>query len=422
VLFEKCDNTISKNSFNTWKRLSSALKDHEHSLTHVRNMELWWELKARISGNITIDSVNMELLAMEKNYWRSVLMRIVCIVCHLAEQNLAFCGTIEKLHDPCNGNFLSQIELLAKFDPVMSEHLRRIEKKEISDHHLSKDIQNELISQMGRHILQAIVEKVHCAKYFGVIMDSTPDISHTEQLSITLRIVNCELSIGASIGEHFVGVLAIEVTTGEALCNTLFGYLENLKIDINDCIRQCKQSILKQYVTQLTVKLLSETRWECCIESAKITQFRKRTVSEACSLAREICSGPFLLCLVAWCDALFQINCASKLLQSPNVAMDALKKSPEEKFKQEFFLPLVDTDVTSPKKRFSQMETFYSLFGFLFNIKEMRMAIDVNTCCKGLALEMGDVDANDLNLKIRSAANALPDEVSISLLEMLNYI
>uniref|UniRef100_H3A3P6 TTF-type domain-containing protein n=1 Tax=Latimeria chalumnae TaxID=7897 RepID=H3A3P6_LATCH len=164
VLFGKHENSISKDGFNTWECLSSALKDHEHSLTHERNMELWWELKARISGNKTIDSVNMELLAIEKNYW-------------------------------------------------------------------SKGIQNELISEMGRHIIQAIVEKLHRAKYFGVIMDSTSATSHTEQLSITLHIVNS----GASIGEHFVGFLAIEATTSEALCNTLFGHLENLKIDINDC-------------------------------------------------------------------------------------------------------------------------------------------------------------------------------------------
>uniref|UniRef100_H3ABX0 DUF4371 domain-containing protein n=1 Tax=Latimeria chalumnae TaxID=7897 RepID=H3ABX0_LATCH len=295
----------------------------------------------------------------------------------------------------------------------MSEHLRQIKKKEISDHYLSKDIQNELISQLGRHILQAIVEKVHRTKYFGVIMDSTPDISHTEQLSITLCIVNCELSVGASIGEHFIGFLAIEATTGEALCNTLFGYLENLRIYINDhrgqaydsasnmkgkvgCTTECWRlikkalfmpcsshslnlvvldaakssvmsvtffsilqciftifststqcwSILKQYVTQLTVKPLSDTRWECHIESAKALRYQlnevhsaletladhavqkkdSRTASEACSLAQEICSGPFLLCLVAWYDVLFQINRTNKLLQSPNVVMDTLKK------------------------------------------------------------------------------------------------
>lgn len=38
------------------------------------------------------------------------------------------------------------VELLAEFDPVMSEHVRRAETKEIADHYLGKTIQNELIT------------------------------------------------------------------------------------------------------------------------------------------------------------------------------------------------------------------------------------------------------------------------------------
>lgn len=80
----------------------------------------------------------------------------------MAERNLAFHGT-ERPHDPNNGNFLGQVELLAKFDSIMNEHLRRIETREIADHYFSKDIQNKLIARMRKHILQAILEKVNQA-------------------------------------------------------------------------------------------------------------------------------------------------------------------------------------------------------------------------------------------------------------------
>lgn len=94
------------------------------------------------------------------------------------------------LFDPHNGNFLSQVELMAQFDPILNEHVRRIQNKEAKVHYLSSTIQNEIITVIGDKILQEIVSRVTKAKYYSVIMDCTPDFSHTDQLSVVLRIVN----------------------------------------------------------------------------------------------------------------------------------------------------------------------------------------------------------------------------------------
>ncbi|KAK7933325.1 hypothetical protein WMY93_004221 [Mugilogobius chulae] len=65
-------------------------------------------------------------------------------------------------------------------------------------------------------------------------MDCTPDVSHVEQLSVTLRLVHCELNEGVSIHEHFVGFLIAEDTSGKGLLDLFLGHLDKLNLDIGD--------------------------------------------------------------------------------------------------------------------------------------------------------------------------------------------
>lgn len=55
-------------------------------------------------------------------HWNDVMIRFLAIVHPLAERNLVFRGHSSSLREPKNGNFLVLVELLAEFDPVMSEH------------------------------------------------------------------------------------------------------------------------------------------------------------------------------------------------------------------------------------------------------------------------------------------------------------
>lgn len=79
---------------------------------------------------------------------------------------------------------------MAQFDPVMNEHVRRIQEKETKVHFLSSQIQNEIIELIGRKIVEEIVRSVKKAKCFSTIMDCTPDASHTEQLSVVFRVLS----------------------------------------------------------------------------------------------------------------------------------------------------------------------------------------------------------------------------------------
>lgn len=62
------------------------------------------------------------------------------------------------------------------------------------------------------------------AKYYSVLIDCTPDISHKEQVSIMLRIVNLHTenqSIEPRVEEYFLEFIHCTSTTGLNLSNIL---------------------------------------------------------------------------------------------------------------------------------------------------------------------------------------------------------
>ncbi|EOA18190.1 hypothetical protein CARUB_v10006669mg [Capsella rubella] len=181
---------LATTGYSDWRNVSRMLREHEKGPNHMRCMIRWMELEVRLKKKQTIDKHMQVKINKEKKHWRDVLLRIIALVKGLAKKNIAFRGSSDKIDEDNNGNFLGMVEVFGDFDPIMQEHIRRIEKQETHHHYLSPGIQNELIMMIGTEIQQLILKKIRCAKYFSVILDTTPDISYRDHMSLIIRCVD----------------------------------------------------------------------------------------------------------------------------------------------------------------------------------------------------------------------------------------
>ena len=430
----------------------------------------------------------------------------------LSERNLAFRGSEKVLGSPHNGNFLGIFELLARRDPILKELQDRIKNKNTKDHYLSPTIQNEPIELLAATEVEENLQQLKLAKYFSIIFDCTPDMSHHEQMSVILRYVLCNEEAAVVVKETFFGYLRISDSTGKGLLDAFLEKATELQLELSDCRGQsydnganmqgkhsgvqarmldinpkavyvpCANHTLNLVVVdsansstealtffgvltrlyvlfsssaqrwkifkkhlELSIKSQSDTHWESRIKCIKPLRYnlkevllalkdleaifieRKdgRAASETKSLIADLSKWSFLLLVFIWYNILFQVNKASKILQSYGVSLHTMeteiqatekflqnyrttgydsaatsaveiaqeldidpsfspsrsgkkrklfdyqgeeeqRATPELKFKSDFFYPLVDQAMMSIKERFNLLREVSSAFSFLY--------------------------------------------------------
>lgn len=87
---------------------------------------------------------------------------LIRVIRFLASRGLPFRGENLIIGSAKNGNYLGILELLSEIDPFLEEHLK-----------LWKSWKREPIVFIGKHL------------FYSISVDSTPDISHTDQLTFT---------------------------------------------------------------------------------------------------------------------------------------------------------------------------------------------------------------------------------------------
>ena len=230
---QSASNLVSE-GYNNWKHLSDILKMHENSVSHKKFYHQWFEAETRLKKGKTINCEEQKLISKETLRWNNVLIRLMNIVLYLAENNIAFRGSSDKLYTPNNGKFLGLVQLIGKFDPIMQEHLKLAMAGDISDHYCGKDIQNELINLMGEKVKSEILSRAKNSKYYSIIADCTPDISHIEQLSLTIRFADLS-NDNISIKEHFIDFMPVGDSSGAGLTEVILNLLSKHGLELHNC-------------------------------------------------------------------------------------------------------------------------------------------------------------------------------------------
>ncbi|CAM4418244.1 unnamed protein product [Lepidochelys kempii] len=192
------------------------------------------EVESRLKLNKCIDAENQCIINVETLYWRNVLKRLISITLVLANNNLAFWGSSDKLFTERKGNFLSLAKLLGKYDNVMREHLHRVVRKEAMDHYCSKTIENKLIDRMARKVLDNILMRLSKAKYYVLIMECISDISHSEKLSFTVRCIDNKDGC-FQLKERLICFWSVNSSTGKGRTELFMNILNENKIKLQDC-------------------------------------------------------------------------------------------------------------------------------------------------------------------------------------------
>ena len=211
--------TFIHHGFNNWKKALEKFREHECSNMHKEATE---KLAAKTRG-VGIDTKLNAQLGSDQEFHRKMLMKLLQAIQYLSRQGLPLRAHREDT-ESFSGNLYQLLLLQAKDCPEMISWLHQKD-------YISPEIVNEIISSMGQCVLRNILADVSTALWYSIIVDEATDISHNEQMSLSVRWTDHSYDIH----EYTLGLIQLPNTKAETIFSAIKDVLIRCSLPINQC-------------------------------------------------------------------------------------------------------------------------------------------------------------------------------------------
>ena len=288
--------------YGDWKHAPRDLARHKSSNKHLSYLSTYISRRAK---KVSICKDLAEQKESDRKYSYKVLDRVLSVIKSLSSRWLAFREISELVGSPQNANFLGILELLAEYDTFLAEFIqKRVNKDKRHVSYFSSTVCEEFIDVIATKVLDIIVSEIKQAKYYSVSVDSIPDITNVDHLTIIFRYVLPDGPV-----ERFVEFIPTRGHTGHQLADLPFEFIEDNGISLEDLRGQSydnpsnmsgkykgMQAIIKErnyqaeYIPCVThfLNLVGKCAAECC-------QFVVRFEDSMCSFQLKHIGGISLL-------------------------------------------------------------------------------------------------------------------------------
>lgn len=234
------------------KHIYKQVQVHENSKVHNEAVYAYMQAKKSndISALINVNQRNAFLVQVSER--RLFLSRIIEGILYIGRQSIAYRSNkgeqAYSLDDRSinHGNFLELLITWSKFDPFLEKQLEYVIKK--SKHHnlltpgrgrgslvtfISKTTINKIITLISNFIQLEIGKEAREAKFFSLLVDSSQDVSVTDQLAICIRyVVKCEIK------ERLIKFLPVDSSKAADLYTTIKNALEHVGLSLTNIVSQ----------------------------------------------------------------------------------------------------------------------------------------------------------------------------------------